>query len=136
MSYTFTQLDDGHIILFTAGADFNLKVEGEQYIRELRGLVESGPDRMVAITDVRNISMDFEDVLAGGGMARSTDTKAFLQHPNLLKSLVVFSSRVIEMTVKGLSSATFGSLDIPLYTTLEEALNAARALIYGEAKAN
>jgi hypothetical protein len=136
VSYTFTQLDDGHIILFTAGDDFNLKAEGEQYIRELRAFVETGPERMVAISDVRNISMDFEDVLAGGGMARNDDTKAFLKHPNLLKSLVVFNSRVIEMTVKGLSSATFGSLDIPLYTTMEEALNAARSMIYGEAKAN
>jgi hypothetical protein len=50
--------------------------------------------------------------------------------------MVVFNNRVMEMTVKGLSSATFGSLDIPLFQSVEEALNAARSLLYGQAKAN
>jgi hypothetical protein len=99
-------------------------------------LTESGPNRIVAVSDLRNVRLDFEDILAGGSIVRSGDGKAFVNHPKLLKSMVVFNNRVMEMTVKGLSSATFGSLDIPLFQSVEEALNAARSLLYGQAKAN
>jgi hypothetical protein len=85
---------------------------------------------------MRKLAMNFDDVLTGGSLARNEDTRAFIKHPKLLKSMVVFSSRVVELTAKGLSSATFGSLDLGLYPTLEEALNAARMMLYGQSKAN
>jgi hypothetical protein len=136
MAYTFETLDEGQIILFTAGEDFNLKADGARYVQGLLELSQAGPDRIIAISDMRNISLDFDDLMASSTLARNDDTKAFLSNPKLIKSLVVINSRVMELLVKGLSSATFGSLDLPVFQTVEEALNAARDMLFGQSKAN
>jgi hypothetical protein len=85
---------------------------------------------VVLISDSRNLKMrSIEAIIEAANMARSSESKKLTHHPNLLKSVTITSSKVGHLAIKGLNSAAFGHLDIPVFETLDAALDYARALL-------
>lgn len=137
MSYSFSTLDDGSIIQFVINSDFSMEKDSLPLVRDCAALLDAAPDRAVMVFDSRNLSMSsMSDVLAMGSVVRDAEAKAMLNHPKLLKMLSVTQNKVLQMTIKGVNTATFGFVEFSLYDSVEEALNAARTLLYGQAKAN
>jgi hypothetical protein len=136
MSYTVATTDNGAIILVTMGEDYDVSSDMLASSEETFLLLENGPDRIVMITDARLLKVNsLEDILQGGKTMTDPRIKRTTVHPKLIKSLSVINSRLLQLAVKGLNSASFGHTDIPVYDSMEEAYNVARKLLYGESAA-
>jgi hypothetical protein len=137
MPYTTSTLDDGRIILMTMDAAFDLHGELIQFSGECATLLDAQPNGAIVIVDGRlRPPNDLNDILQGANATRTQEGKAMFQHPNLRKLLTITTSKALHMTIKGLNSATFGFLEITVFDTPEAAINAAREVLYGHAKAN
>ena len=134
MSYTVESMDEGAIILTTMGADYDVTDDMLASSEETFALLESGPTRIVMITDARLLKVNsLEDILMGGKTINDPRIQRTMHHPKLIKSLSVINSKLLQLAVKGLNSASFGHTDIPIYESPEDAFNVARKLLYGEA---
>lgn len=131
MSYSFETLDEGHIVIFTMHADFNMANELQPSIQEGHALVEGLDGPIVYITDARGLHFsDLGELIEAANATRSVDQeKRLTKHPKVLKSMAVISSRLIQVAAKGLNSASFGHMEIIMYPTIEEALERARSLL-------
>jgi hypothetical protein len=130
VSYTLETLDEGHIILLTLNADFDMAAEMIQSSRETFDLLEAGPDHIVFISDGRELQTNtLNDILQGANAVRSPETKAVMNHPKRLTSLSVTSSKLLQLAVKGLNSATFGFMEVTIFDSMEEVLAEAQRII-------
>jgi hypothetical protein len=137
MPYTTSTLDDGRIILMIMDEKLDFQTEFVQLILECTALLDAATDGAVVIVDGRlRPPNDLNDILQGANVTRTPEGKAMFQHPNLRKILTITTSKALHMTLKGLNSATFGFLEITVFDTPEAAINAAREVLYGHAKAN
>jgi hypothetical protein len=137
MSYSLDALDDGHIILFTMHQDFDMSVDMPDYLQQCYGLVDGGPDRIIVITDAREMkTKSFEDIIQGPNSVRSPEAQRLSRHSKVIKNLTVMTNKVAQLAMKGLNSASFGFLELTLFETQEEAIGYARKVLSDESKAN
>ena len=130
MSYTITPFDDGHILLFTMHNDFEPAIDMPKYLPECYQFLEDGPDHVIVITDTTRAPMrDMDDLIQGANSVRNSLAQQINNHPKLLKSITVINNRIVQVAMKGLNTATFGFVDVVIATTVEEALDRARAVL-------
>lgn len=133
MSYSLDILDGGQIVYFTMHEDFDLQVDMPDYFQKCYELVEGGPDRIVLITDTREVkTKNLDELIQGANSVRSTESQRLSRHPKVIKVLTVTASKMVKLAMKGLQSATFGFLEVAVFETQEEALDHARRLLSGE----
>lgn len=135
MSYTLSTLDDGRIISLSEMGDFDVQTDVPQFFAEVYDLLEDGPERMVIIGDGRDLWVDVRDILNIGGAVRSAGA-ALVEHPHLQGIILVPGSGMSDRSIRELSRAAAGSVKLRLASTVEEAFNAARDLLYSQAKAS
>jgi hypothetical protein len=137
MSYSITALDDDQILLMKLDSDFSMEKDGPSLIPDLLAFVEAGPDQIVMLADDRDYAVKHvSEVMAVGSLARTQDAKSLFNHPKLLRIIVITTDKALQLTLKGINTAAFGFFDMSIYSTLEEGLNAARILLYGQRQAN
>jgi hypothetical protein len=130
MSYQVSTLDDGHILILTLCDDFDIMVEFSPSFTECFEYLEAGPDRVVFISDARQLQLkSFNDLLQGSSMTRSPESARVNKHPKVIKVFTITNSTGIALAAKGLNSASFGFLELGVFSTLEDAIEAARAVI-------
>jgi hypothetical protein len=123
MSYSFTSLADGHILILTMHSDFDLHTEMisasiDSYLR-----LDECPDQVVYISDAREVRIrDMNDILIGAQLARSGESQQVAHHPKLITNFSVVNSKVAQAAVKGLNTASFGFFKVTLFETIEEAV--------------
>jgi hypothetical protein len=131
MSYSLESMDDGHIILFTMHQDFDVAVDMPHYLEACYELVENGPDKIVIITDATEMKpSSLDDIIEGANSIRSDEAKRLARHPKVVKSFSIITSKIAQLAVKGLNTATFGFLEVTIFETPEEAINRARQVLY------
>jgi phosphosulfolactate phosphohydrolase-like enzyme len=136
-SYTVEVLDEGRIILMTMGSDYNVVTDMLKSSTECFDLLEKGPERIVFITDAREVQLKgLDEMLHGAQNMMNPEISKITHHPKLAKSLSVTNSKVMRAAVKGLNTLTFGFTELTVFETVEEALNYARTVLYGQSKAN
>jgi hypothetical protein len=87
-----------------------------------------GPERpIVRIDDVRDLKADFGDIVSGMGVAR----KKLPGSPSdpTFKALLVGSGMLWNLVSKGAKQLQYGGIDVPLFTSMEEAIENARKII-------
>ena len=132
MSYSLVPIDGGHILLFTMPEDFDFSEDMPKYLQECYELLENGPDRVIIITDACEIKPKGLDyIIQGANTTRSAEAHRISQHPKVLRSFSVVSSKVAQLAVKGLNSASFGFFDVTIFETCDDALSQARSLLSG-----
>src|SRR5262245_46434722 len=137
MSYTVTTYDDGHILLLTLNSDFDATTEMVPSFSECFATLEAGPDNVVFISDARHYVMgSFNDLLQGANMTRSPEVARTNKHPKVRKVYTITNSGAIQLAAKGLNSASFGFIELTVFSSLEDALNQARVTLFGQNKAN
>jgi hypothetical protein len=123
MSYDFTSLADGHILILTMNSDFDIQTEItnasiDSYLR-----LDDGPDQVVYISDARQIRIrDMNDILIGAQLARSAESQQVANHPKVITNFSVVNSKMAQAAVKGLNSASFGFFKVTIFETVEEAV--------------
>jgi len=130
MSYSVDTLDDSQIIVTTYAEDFDFESDLSGLIEQTIALFDAGPDRVVYISDSRNIQMSsLDDIIKAANSVRSPDSKQLTGHPKLLKTVTIINNRMAHLAIKGLNSMAFGYLDIPVFESLDDALVYARKLL-------
>jgi hypothetical protein len=137
MNYELKTLDDGQIIVLTMYKEFDMVDDLIQSSLECFELVENGPEHIVFISDGRELSItNLNDLIQSANSARRPEAMRVNKHPKMLKSLSVINSRLIQMAVRGLNSASFGHMEVTIFETVEDALDHARNLLMAESQAN
>jgi hypothetical protein len=137
MNYELKTLDEGQIIVLTMYKEFDMVDDLIQSSLECFELVENGPEHIVFISDGRELSItNLNDLIQSANSARRPEAMRVNKHPKMLKSLSVINSRLIQMAVRGLNSASFGHMEVTIFETVEDALDHARNLLMAESQAN
>ncbi len=112
------------IILLALGQDYDTGKEATKLFGEISGLLEASTAPLAFVLDARGLSMGLDDIIAraNAGVRMS----GLFKHPRLRKTIVVTSSRLMELTARGMNSAIFGHVKMEVSKTLEEALDMAR----------
>lgn len=88
---------------------------------EDEALINTQPQPTYYLADLRAVKMSFEEIMRASSMAaHKTETYT---NPNVIESLVIVPNRILEASVQGLSSPTFGKLRIKPFHNIEEAEN-------------
>ncbi len=133
MTYSLVSLDDGHILYFTMLEDFDFSVDMPKYLQECYELLENGPDRVIIITDARDLKpKSFDYIVQGANSTRSPEAHRNAEHSKVLKNFSIVSSRMAQLAVKGLNSASFGFFEVTIFETPDDALSQARQLLFGQ----
>jgi hypothetical protein len=128
MSYSIEKLPVEPIILYTAHPDHNVAAELQYVIADLRELLDVQEEPVYFVNDLRNgPSPSVEDLLKASTLLARGDNPIY-QHPNIRKLLVVSTDRIVRMAYQqGGSSATFGSIGVEVFETMEEAMEFVRS---------
>lgn len=135
MSYTLDTLDDGRIIYLADQGYFDVQMDVPQFFAECYDLLEAGPERVVIVSDSRDLRVDIRDILNIGGAVRSAG-EALVEHPNLSGIIIVPGSHLSDRSMWELNRTASGSEKMMVASTMDEAFNAARDLLYSQAKAS
>jgi hypothetical protein len=135
MSYSVTTYDDGQIIVLTLNADFDIATEMVPSFDECFQHLEAGTLPAIFISDARELPIrNLNDLLQGSSFVSKPEAVRVNKHPRIVKTYTITNSTVLQLAAKGLNSASFGNLVLGVFTSLEEALNAARLILYGQSR--
>jgi hypothetical protein len=135
MSYAVTTYDDGQIIVLTLNADFDIAAEMIPAFDECFEHLESGTSPAIFISDARELPIrNLNDLIQGSSFVSKPEAVRVNRHPRILKTYTITNSAVIQLAAKGLNSASFGNLVLGVFTSMEEALNAARLILHGQSR--
>ncbi len=126
MSYKVSLLPDEPIILVVWHEDFVLTVDLIPAIEEMRQLLDSATEPHFIISDLTRLNLKFDDLLVGAYYGVKGANPIF-KHTNLAGITLVSHHQVTEIMAKGMKTATFGYMDVPVVRTMEDALAVARS---------
>jgi hypothetical protein len=124
MSFTVERLDD-QILYITLNTDFRSGAEMVGMLGEVISLLDDCSCATDLIFNVDQATFTLDDIIHATNLARRDDISLY-RHPKVGKQMVVSTSKIIQMSAKGMNSASFGHLKLPVFATLEEALEYAR----------
>lgn len=125
MSYTLEWLDDDHIVVLGFGADFRAGNEMMLMVGEIIARLDDLPGPVSVINDLRYATFTLEDVISAANLARRDEVSLF-HHPKVKIIIAVSTNQLIQASARGLNSASFGNLNLPVFATIDEALAYAR----------
>lgn len=125
MSYEVSLLPDEPIILVVWHEDFVLTVDLIPAIKEMHQLLDSVTEPYYMISDSTRPTIRFDDLLVGAYYAVKGPNPIF-KHPNFAGITLISHQKFAEIMAKGMKTATFGYMDVPVVHTMEEALAVAR----------
>lgn len=97
-------------------------------LAELVGQLDAQPEPVYMIYDLRGVSLGLDDILNTTN-ATARKPGAMLHHPNIRQNVLVATDALYHLVAQGLSSVTFGQVKMPVYKTLEQALDYCREQI-------
>src|SRR5688572_22884664 len=107
MSYSYSTLDEGHIIILTLHSDFDIAQELGRANVEGNTLAEQLPEPLILINDARALFFSsLNELLASIEVVRQIKPENRLnRNPKVLKSLSVIQSPVMQLAAKGFNTA-------------------------------
>lgn len=126
MSYAIEVLQEERIMVETWGADFNPEVEAEETIQKELEILSAATGPMVAIVDMRQVQLDWNDILYLASHGVPDELK---NHPNLHRIILLTTDEVVEKSAEGMNSEAFGFIKLDIVASKDEALARARHLL-------
>lgn len=120
MSFTVEKMPGAPIILYVQHTS-DIMPELEEALASMIAALDEQPEPAFMIFDVRGISMGLDDLTKSATMV-SRGAGALLHHANLREGLMVSTDGMIKLAAKGLKSAAFGGVNLPVFDTPEHAL--------------
>src|SRR6185503_3369671 len=123
MPFKIDKLPDEPILIVSAVEPFDFKVDYSPFVHELLGLLEQSPEPVFEITDGRTIKLSFGEMVSMLAIVtRSDDSKHLEKHPKVRAWLVAVDNELLRMGANALGQAQYGGTAIPVFRTVEEAL--------------
>jgi hypothetical protein len=121
MSYLIERYDEGRTIAVTFCSDFRAADDMLPMLAEINGFLDLTEGGVTIINNLDQASFTLDEVISSANLARQQDQSLF-HHPKVKQIVGVSRSKLIQLSAKGLNSATFGNLSMPVFGTMEEAL--------------
>ncbi len=127
--YDYKKLPGEPILIFTAYETYKIGTHLEPSMAEARQRLDAQLEKVYYINDLsRQTGLSVEDLINAAHSLTRVDSAPY-HHPMIRRLLVVTTNSMLRLGYKGASSEMFGSLQVELFDTLEEALAYARANI-------
>lgn len=124
MAHTVEKLQGEPIIVVDIHNPYDYETEPPQMFEAIRQLAEDAGQGYV-IYDCRDFDVTFGDLVAGM-RAQTGGAPGSISDPNFL-SIIVGSGDMLQLAANGFKQDQYGQIDVPLYPTLEDALQHARS---------
>lgn len=128
MSFSIEKLPGEPIIISTMARDFNPHQNGEAFWNALAAAMEGEASPIYRITVLDGIEANFSDMMITLAEEARGDRPGSTADPRI-RALLVARIPMAQLAVEGLKQDQYGQLDVSLFTTLDEALDYARAEI-------
>ena len=124
MPYSIEKAPDEPIVVVVHESR-QLLAEMGQLMDEIKPLLDSQPEPVFLVMDIRRLGIAVED-LASAASAAARGPGALLHHPNVRENLLVSSAGLVRLGAQGLRTATFGNTKVRVFDTTEQALGYCR----------
>jgi hypothetical protein len=118
--YTIDLLPDEPIIVQVMGKEYQVTKHLESSASEIGRLLDTASEPLTLIVDLREASLGLDDIIGGANAAARMS--GLFKHPNLRKTILITSSRLIELAARGMNTPIFGHMKMEVSKTVEEAL--------------
>jgi len=124
MSFTVKKHPTLPCLIVTVLPGFRLKRDMPESDRLTREILDAeGP--LFNVLDLSQARLALSDVIDGANMG-SRSSEPIWKDPRIRQTLLVTTSRVIEMAAAGMNSPAFGNLNVGVFPTLDDALQFVR----------
>jgi hypothetical protein len=124
-NYSVEKLPDEPIVISTAFPEWRAMTEWDPFFNDFIACIDACTEPVYYIGNLTEYRPDVQDVIIAANNA-TRSAKSILFHPNVKQFLLVTKMKLVEMAGNGLRSSTFGSVNIVIFSSLEEALAHAR----------
>ena len=118
---TTVVLDTHPVILDTVLPEHNVMDELAESEQEIRHILDTHPEPLFLIFDIRQLRVLFDDLIAAASLT-SRGQDPILRHPRIRGLYFVTDSAIIKMAAAGLNNTVFGNTKATVCATVEEAL--------------
>lgn len=125
MQTQLQKLPDEPIIIRVFGTDYSFARDGQRVMNEDVALLDTQPEPVFHILDLRELELSFDDLLAGTHFAAKESR--YFGHPRRRELMIVTTSAFFKLAAKGVSNPVFGSQKVIAFDTMEKALKYARS---------
>jgi hypothetical protein len=125
MSFTILKMESP-IIVVNFNADFSVGADMEALTTELHTMLDDTSEKVTVINNLDSARFSVDDVIQSASLAKRRESSLF-HHPKVRHILCVTSSKLIQLSAKGLNHDVFGGLKLPVFGTMDEALDYARS---------
>lgn len=119
--YHIERSADRPIIFFTTYEDFTVGEHWASLQAELNALLDDSGSPTYIVNDIKDFHLSVGDIIHAANDA-TRSKRGLLKHPNLAEWLLVTTSSVIELAVKGMHTDMFGNQPVMVIPTMEEAM--------------
>ena len=125
MNYSIEEISGEPIITVTSFESFDLATDTARSIEDLIKVLDAQPIPVFYISDVRELRVDFSDMVGLlGGVTKGN--RALFKHHNLREIIIVTDSKLVNLGAKSLGQKQYGNLPVSVFETPEEAFAYAR----------
>lgn len=108
------------VVLCQPGLD--VTTELETMVSEILEVAEQQDQPSVLVVDLHIIEFRLDDMIMAANRARKGEKSVF-RHPMISKVIFISQSKLVQLSARGLNSATFGNLHVDVYPSVDAALN-------------
>lgn len=127
MSYTIRKLPNEPIVVFKAGADYDVQAEIQSVIRDANQILDSSRELLFQIIDFTDmVRMGMDDLMIGTDNSARGEASPF-HHPKVRQSIFVTRNPALRMAAEGLGHDIYGNLFVPVFENYEDALRYVRS---------
>ncbi len=123
MYYDLRKLPDSPAIIGTWYEGFKFVEHGPQFGQEARALFDEQKEPVFYVLDLSQMHTISIEGMIEVAHTGSKDLTSAHRHPMNRKTILISKESLVKLAVKGVSSVTFGNMNIGLFETLEEALD-------------
>jgi hypothetical protein len=128
MPFTIEKLADEPIVLVTLSNPFDVKEDVPLFAHQLQAVFDSEAGPLWDVTDVRDLSIAFGDMVSGMAMITRGEL-GVLRHAKVCRFAIVASSNLILIAAKALGQQQYGAIPVTVCESLDEAFATVRAEI-------
>ncbi|MCA9915146.1 MAG: hypothetical protein KC496_17445 [Anaerolineae bacterium] len=121
MNYSIEILNDPRVMHVTMHEGFQQE-DFADHVRDVWRTLDSLEEPLYQIIDIRGVELSFDDVMEFLRVAVRGE-HPLPSHPMNRGNLVVTDSRLYQLVIKGLRTASFGNISIHAYESLDAALH-------------
>jgi hypothetical protein len=134
MPFKLEKLPDEPILMVSIVEPFDVKADYIPFTNDLLDLLDRTSEPVYAISDSRSLKLSFAEMVSMLGIVtRGDEAKRLEKHPKIRAWLIVVENELLRMGANALGQAQYGGNAIPLFRTVEEALDYARRLLASDA---